>query len=187
MPINYRLAPVDIAAILEEASPRLVAVEDHWASRIADPALASYREAVLWIGRNHGGRRGEPDYEELREASPEDDGAPCNKNDDALLLYTGGTTGMAKGVRLTHGNIMANGLQLVGPYRVAEDDVMLHVAPMFHSADLPGTPFSLSGAAHAYLPDFTPDAFLNSVERSHATFTMLSPTLLIRFIRIFSI
>ena len=54
---------------------------------------------------------------------------------------------------------------------------------MFHSADLLGTPFSLTGAAHAYLPDFTPDAFLNAVQKSRATFTMLSPTLLIRIIR----
>ena len=71
----------------------------------------------------------------------------------------------------------------MGPYRVAEDDIMLHVAPMFHSADLLGTPFSLAGAGHAYLPDFTPDAFLNAVEKSRATFTMLSPTVLIRIIR----
>ena len=183
VPINYRLAPAEIAAILEGVSPRLLAVEDHWASRIADPALAEFRERVLWIGRGHGGRPDEPVYEELRDASPEDDGGTSAENNDALLLYTGGTTGRAKGVRLTHSNIVTNALQLVGPYRVAEDDVMLHVAPMFHSADLLGTPFSLTGAAHAYLPDFTPDAFLNAVEKSCATFTMLSPTLIIQTIR----
>lgn len=100
-----------------------------------------------------------------------------------MLLHTGGTTGRAQGVRLTHRNIGTNGLQLVGPYRVSEHDVMLHVSSMFHSAALLGTPFSLVGAAHAYLPDFTPDAFLNAVQKSRATFTMLSPTLLIRIIR----
>lgn len=183
VPINYRLAPAEIAAILEGVSPRLLAVENHWASRIADPALAEFREKVVWIGRDHDGQPDEPVYEELRDASPEEDGGPCAENDDALLLYTGGTTGRAKGVRLTHSNIVTNALQLVGPYRVAEDDVMLHVAPMFHSADLLGTPFSLTGATHAYLPDFTPDVFLNAVEKSRATFTMLSPTLLIRIIR----
>ena len=183
VPINYRLAPVEITAILDEVSPSLLAVEDHWASHIADSVLAGRREAVLSIGRDHGRCPGAPVYEELRDASPEDEGGSCTEDDDALLLYTGGTTGQAKGVRLTHRNILTNGLQLVGPYSVAEDDVMLHVAPMFHSADLLGTPFSLSGAAHAYLPDFTPDAFLNAVQKSRATFTMLSPTLLIRIVR----
>ena len=139
VPINYRLAPAEIAAILEGVSPRLLVVEDHWASRIADPALAGRREEILWIGCAHGGRPGEPVYEKLRDASPEDDGVPSAENDDALLLHTGGTTGRAKGVRLTHRNIVTNGIQIVGPNRAAEDDVMLHVAPMFHSADLLGT------------------------------------------------
>ena len=183
VPINYRLAPAEIAAILEGVSLRLVAVEDHWASLVADPALAGLREAVLWIGRGHCGGPDEPVYEDLRDASPEDGGASSAEDDDALLLYTGGITGRSKGVRLTHRNIAVNGLQLMWPYRVAEDDVMLHAAPMFHSADLLGTPVSLAGGAHAYLPDFTPDGFLNAVEKSRATFTLLSPTHIIRIIR----
>ena len=183
VPLNYRLAPSEIAAILDGVSPRVLVVEDHWASRIADPGLAGFRKSILWIGRNHGGGPDALVYEDLRDASPEDAGGPSAENDDALLLYTGGTTGLAKGVRLTHRNIATNGLQLVEPYRVAEDDVMLHVAPMFHSADLLGTPYSLVGAAHAFLPDFTPNGLLNAVEKSRATFTMLSPTLLIRIVR----
>ena len=182
-PINYRLAPAEIAAILEGVSPRLLVVEDHWADRIADPALAERREKVLWIGCGRGGRPDEPVYEELRDTSPEDEGGPSAENDDALLLHTGGTTGRAKGVRLTHGNIVTNAIQLMGPNRASENDVMLHVAPMFHSGDLLGTSFFLSGAAHAYLPDFTPDAFLNAVEKSRTTFTVLPPTLIIRVIR----
>ena len=180
-PINYRLAPAEIAAILEGVSPRLVAVEDHWAGLVADPALAGRGDRILWIGSS--GRPGEPDYETLREEADEDEGRVSVEGDCALLLHTGGTTGRAKGVPLTHRNAAANGLQLVGPFGAAEDDVMLHVAPMFHSADLLGTPFSHAGAAHAYLPDFTPDGFLKAVEKSRATFTMLSPTLIVRLIR----
>ena len=195
-PINYRLAPAEIADILDGVSPRLVAVEDHWAGLAADPAIARRGDRVLRIGRGGAGAgpdigggadapggSGGPDYETLRDASPEDGGRVSAEGDDALLLHTGGTTGRAKGVRLTHRNVAANGLQLVGPYRAAEDDVMLHVAPMFHSADLLGSPFSHTGAAHAYLPDFTPNAFLAAVEKSRATFTMLSPTLIVRLVR----
>ena len=115
VPINYRLAPVEIRAIPDEVSPRLLAVEDHWASHIPGSVFAGRREAVLSIGRNHGVRPGEPVYAERRDALPEDDGGFCGEDDDALLLYTGGTTGQAKGVRLTHRNIVTNGLELVGP------------------------------------------------------------------------
>ena len=182
MPINYRLAPREIAEILDGAAPRLVVVEDHFAGLVSDPLLAERPEPRLRIGER-GGSDSDPVYEALRNASPQDAGRTNVEGDDALLLYTGGTTGRAKGVRLSHRNVAANGLQLIGPYGVAEDDVMLHVAPMFHSADLLGSPFSHTGAAHAYLPDFTPDAFLAAVEKSRATFSMLTPTVIIRIIR----
>ena len=183
VPINYRLAPVEIADILDGIRPRLLAVEDHWASLAAELASTGHREPLLWIGFGSNNRAGEPDYETLRDASAEDDGHDSGPDDDALLLFTGGTTGRSKGVRLTHGNIAANGLQLIGPYGASEDDVMLHVAPMFHSADLLATPLSLLGGAHAYLPDFTPAAFLGAIETTRATFTLLTPTLLIHIIR----
>ena len=182
MPVNYRLAPREIAAILDSAAPRLLTVEDHLAGLASDPVLAARREPRLRIGAD-GGSDSDPVYEALRDASPEDAGRTSVEGDDALLLHTGGTTGRAKGVRLTHRNVAANGLQLVGPYGALEDDVMLHVAPMFHSADLLGSPFSHTGAAHAYLPDFTPDGFLAAVETSRATFSMLTPTIIIRIIR----
>ena len=42
------------------------------------------------------------------------------------------------------------------------DDVYLHVAPMFHSADLLATPYFISGAAHVYLPKFSPTSVLQT-------------------------
>ena len=183
VPINYRLAPVEIADILDGISARLLAVEDHWAGLVAELLATGRREPLLWIGSGNDSRTGEPDYETLRDASGQDEGQASGSDDDALLLFTGGTTGRSKGVRLTHGNIAANGLQLIGPYGVGEGDMMLHVAPMFHSADLLGTPLSLLGGSHAYLPDFTSEAFLGAIEKTRATFTLLTPTLLIRIIR----
>ncbi|MDE0211668.1 MAG: hypothetical protein OXI46_08750 [Gemmatimonadota bacterium] len=59
--------PAEIAGILEEVSPRVVAVEDHWASRITDTILSGLREAILWIGGGHGGGREEAVYEGLRD------------------------------------------------------------------------------------------------------------------------
>ena len=182
VPINYRLSPREIAEILDNAAPRVLVVEDHFTGLASDPALADRPEPQIRIG-GHGAVDSGPNYEMLRDEAPTDGGRISPEDDDALLLYTGGTTGRAKGVRLTHRNIAANGLQLVGPYGVAEDDVMLHVAPMFHSADLLGSAFSHTGAAHAYLPDFTADAFLAAVEKSRATFSMLAPTIIIRIIQ----
>ena len=60
------------------------------------------------------------------------------EEEDAILLYTGGTTGRSKGVRLSHRNVFSNGQQCTAPMKINAGDVYLHVAPMFHSADLLG-------------------------------------------------
>lgn len=73
------------------------------------------------------------------------------EDDDALLLYTGGTTGHSKGVRLTHRNLATVALQNAAKLAPRCDDVYLHVAPMFHSADLLGNAYLACGAAHRYL------------------------------------
>jgi long-chain acyl-CoA synthetase len=54
-------------------------------------------------------------------------------DDLALLMYTSGTTGLPKGVQLTHGNILA---QITGVERVmniSEDEVVLSILPLFHA------------------------------------------------------
>ncbi len=56
--------------------------------------------------------------------------------DLATLLYTGGTTGVSKGVMLTHGNLSINVQQLKGWFHDAEDgkESMLGIFPIFHAA-----------------------------------------------------
>lgn len=57
------------------------------------------------------------------------------KEDAAVLLYTGGTTGVSKGVHLTHANITANIVQIREWLQRPEDqpDVVMGALPMFHS------------------------------------------------------
>lgn len=60
----------------------------------------------------------------------------CTPADTAILLYTGGTTGTPKGAMLSHGNMVANALQMsawVWDARPERHDVFLGVIPFFHS------------------------------------------------------
>ena len=60
---------------------------------------------------------------------------PLNRNDTALLQYTGGTTGVAKGAMLSHGNILANVMQvkgLLGKVASTGKEVIIAPLPLYH-------------------------------------------------------
>ncbi|MEM7501266.1 MAG: malonyl-CoA synthase [Pseudomonadota bacterium] len=55
-----------------------------------------------------------------------------NRDDLAALLYSSGTTGVPKGIMLTHGNLLANTETLVDAWGFSERDTLLHALPIFH-------------------------------------------------------
>jgi acyl-CoA synthetase (AMP-forming)/AMP-acid ligase II len=54
-------------------------------------------------------------------------------NDLAALPYSSGTTGLPKGVELTHANLVAQARQGLAVMGISEDDVVVGVAPFFHA------------------------------------------------------
>ena len=178
VPVNYRLAPPEIAFILGDAGVETLFVEDAFAGRLTDGVLAPWGGRAVGVpgGDGEGVARRTDDMIAAAEPSEGDD---PEEDEDAILLYTGGTTGRSKGVRLSHRNVFANGMQCAVAMKMRADDVYLHIAPMFHSADLLGTGYTLVGAAHAYLPVFTPDNLLRAVQDYGATSAMMAPTMVI--------
>jgi long-chain acyl-CoA synthetase len=182
VPVNYRLAPPEIAEVLKDAECRVVAVENVFAGMLDRAPLEEWSGRAFCIAP---GRTDVPlpHYDALRtEAHPIDPFDPA-EDDDAILLYTGGTTGRGKGVRLTHRNIVSNALQLARVMKVGEDDVYLHSSPMFHSTDLKATVCTTLGAGHAYLAEYTPVNVLAAIARHRVTIASLVPTVVIRLLQ----
>ena len=82
---------------------------------------------------------------------------PRDPDDDAVLLYTSGTTGRPKGARLTHTNLRSNAMATAtGLGRLGPDDVVFAALPMFHvfglSVVLNGAVFA--GSTLSLMPRF---------------------------------
>ena len=182
VPVNTRLAAPEIRHILDDAGCKLLVLDEALAGLAAADELAPWRDRILFVAP---GKRDVawPQYEALLGATEPADAHDAGEHDIAVLLYTGGTTGRSKGVPLSHRNVFANGQQCAIALGARTDDVFLHAAPMFHSADLLGTAFTLQGAAHMFLPAFSPESALRAMERHGVTVAFLPPTMVIMILQ----
>ena len=173
VPINFRLAPVEMQTILGDADCKLVVTDRQFSELPAAPEMADWKDSHLLISDDENSS-----YERSLIAAEPSEPVNCSANDEALLLFTGGTSGRAKGVPLTHGNILANAKQVGSRWSAKPGDVVLHVPPMFHSAELVKTVYFMQGAASVYLPKFDPGTLLRTIEEFNVSFALLVPTML---------
>jgi acyl-CoA synthetase (AMP-forming)/AMP-acid ligase II len=103
------------------------------------------------------------------------------REDVAALLYSSGTTGLPKGVMLTHRNLVANICQLQPHMRTAEDDVVINAMPFFHAAGWVIL-FHMglaNGCTVVTLPRFELEAFLKAAQEYGVTRTLVVPPVLV--------
>ncbi|HEX8967187.1 MAG TPA: AMP-binding protein, partial [Chloroflexota bacterium] len=107
----------------------------------------------------------------LKRAPPGDPGVGVAADDLALLQYTGGTTGVAKGAMLTHRNLVANTLQVRAWFSSLANpdgsDVVLGVLPLFHIYAMTTIMnFAIRGGGTMVLqPRFVVDDVLKAIQR----------------------
>jgi long-chain acyl-CoA synthetase len=108
---------------------------------------------------------------------------PRTRSQMAEILYTSGTTGTAKGVMLTHGNILANIEQCLAAFQLNERDRFLSVLPIHHAFE--GTvgfilPLVL-GASVTFASSLKSKELLRDLKESRPTLFLAVPLLLEKF------
>jgi len=133
-PVNWRLAPPEIAFILKDAGCEVLLCGADYADVVA--SIRGDIPKVSTVVQVEPGHRQWPDFRGwIATASAQDPDLPARADDDAIQLYTSGTTGLPKGVQLTQSNylaLFASGQGAWCPMKAGE--VMLVVAPLFHVA-----------------------------------------------------
>jgi len=177
VPINIRLAAPEIAYILQDSGAEILFIDDRFAPMLdaLKGQMPSVRHVVyLGDGAVPAGMHA---YEDLLSTPPQ--AQPLAGDDDlAGIFYTGGTTGKAKGVMLSHRNLVVNAANVIPTFGYDADSVYLHAGPMFHLADGASTlAVTIVGGVHAFVPAFDPADVLTAIQREKVTHGLLVPTM----------
>jgi long-chain acyl-CoA synthetase len=170
VPINAKLHPKEAAWILQNSGARLVFVSGEAGATLG--TLSAVPQIDMGSAAFAALMQGPP-----MAAEPRDGG------DLAWLFYTSGTTGRPKGVRITHGMLMATSLAYpVDVDTVSAGDAALYAAPMTHGAGIYAPIHVRMGARHVVPVSggFDPAEVLDLAEACGPVSMFLAPTMLRR-------
>jgi long-chain acyl-CoA synthetase len=131
VPVNYLEKAERLAFIFNDAEVKgcLTSKDFLRTVREAQASVPSLKHVYL---RQPGGDA--PALEEIyRHPLPETAGPEVDPEDLVLLIYTAGTTGLPKGVMLTHRNLLSSVESCLLAFDLSEKDSIMCVLPMFHS------------------------------------------------------
>ena len=131
--INYRLTPDEAAYIARDATAKLLFCDSDLIADV-DP-LCSELSSVCLFGEHDD----YPCFDQWLEAALLSKERSAVTADDVMSqMYTSGTTGLPKGVLLSHSNIISNVYQtaMASEFTFMVGDEFLLVAPMYHAAGI---------------------------------------------------
>lgn len=105
---------------------------------------------------------------------------PVSPQDMAIIAYTGGTTGVPKGVVHTQQNVVLNLFSHIIELGLQDDERILLMSPLPHSAGVVLQAGLLKGATHFIERAFHPQLVLDRIQEDRITMTFMVPTMIYR-------
>lgn len=166
VPLNTRLAVAELDFQLRDADVELLVYDGNFAGHAGDLLKRGSIRQILPIDSDCSAFDPLPEY--------------CGEGDLAGVFYTGGTTGLPKGVMLSHTNLTAMALNLLAHLDFQPEDILFHAAPMFHLADI-GTLFgTMAGGTHVFREVLDPTTMIDDFAAHGVTHCFTVPVMIER-------
>jgi len=182
VPLNFRAKKDELVHMLSNSEAKVLFVGERYVDLVNSmrPELPLIKHYIS-IERKQDGMLY---YEELlASASAEEVFSDIADDDTTILMYTAGTTGLPKGVPLTHNSFSVYMLQNVNPADLETEETNLLTVPLYHVAGIQAMlAATYGGRTLALMRQFDVDEWLETVQREKANRAMLVPTMLKRVI-----
>ena len=178
-PINPLYTDREIAHQLRDSSARYLVTVPACLEKAREAAREVGIEELFVFGSADGATPFDSLLAETDHPIPKIEIDPLN--DLVVLPYSSGTTGLPKGVMLTHHNLVANMRQMDGLDYFYDSDTLICVLPMFH---IYGLVVVLNmglykGATIVTLPRFELEAFLKAAQDYEVTLAHIVPPIVL--------
>ncbi len=180
LPLNIRLAPGELAYILNDAGAKMLFLEKEFAPVVDSfhPHVSTVQNFFMLDAAPQAPWLSPTNYENILDAATpyRPDVMGFDENSLAELFYTSGTSADPKGVMLTHRNIYLHALSVCLTFQPKAESVDLHTIPLFHANGW-GTAHSITfmGGTHVMLQRFTCAEVFQLIERERVDSLSLVP------------
>ncbi|MFF0816896.1 class I adenylate-forming enzyme family protein [Rhodococcus sp. NPDC003318] len=167
-PLNYRLPEEQLRDLVAQLDSPIVVADVAYADMLAGAA-----DHVLTTD----------EFLDLAHRSEPAEFPSAPEDSTAIVLFTSGTTSAPKGVLLRHRNLLSYLFNTVEFASAGEEQAALVSTPPYHIAGLGAVLSNIyAGRRMVYLPDFSPQGWLDLVREQGVTSAMVVPTMLSRVV-----
>jgi acyl-CoA synthetase (AMP-forming)/AMP-acid ligase II len=174
--LNPACTEAEAEAQLTDARARWLVTTPELAEKLSGAAATARVQETFVVGGSGAGA-----FESLLVNTADATPLDVSPDDVAALLYSSGTTGLPKGVMLTHRSLVAGVCILRSPEPVRRDDLVLAALPLYHISgmEIVMNHALASGATLVTMPRFELEAFLGIIDRYRITRVVVAPPIVL--------